>query len=209
MAETADVFELDENFPTANALLVPGPSAQSFTVFVYSFLDWSKGNQDTVYSIAQSGVNTDGTWLGVFDPFTQTYSPITLPDFADDGSTVPPYTVVAISPSSTIVLNLQVIAPSPTPGAETVILPTITVTGSYNALITDCVIIVDSASPATITLPTTGLLKGQFFVVKTINTGTVTVIGETGQIDEHASIDFNDQFVSLNFNYDGTNFFVT
>src|SRR5665213_3280964 len=108
----SDVFSIDQNYPTANALLVPGINRRLYTVFIFNYSDWSVGNQDPIYAIAQSGVNADGTWRGVFDPITQTYSPITLSESSIDDTPAAIYTVVAISKLSTIVLALQVVAPA-------------------------------------------------------------------------------------------------
>lgn len=106
-----DIFEIDENFPTANALLVPGPNQASYTIFIYKANDWFRGNQDTFFSLAQSGVRVDGTWFGVLDPISQTFSPITLPTVEPTGELVSPFTIVAISKTSKIVLAQQVFAP--------------------------------------------------------------------------------------------------
>lgn len=210
MADPSDIFQIDQNFPTSGALLVPGPNQSSYTVFIYKYSDWSTGNQDTLFAIAQSGVNSDGTWKGVFNPFDQTYSAVTLPETEIDGSGVAPYTVVAINTNTRIVLGLKIIAPIPSPpGASSIILPTITVVASYAALSTDCVIIVNTAGTATITLPTTGVVAGQFFIVKTINTGVITVQGQTGTTDGNSSVVFHDQYTALTFSYDGTNFWIT
>lgn len=112
MNPLSNVFQIDQNYPTSNFLLVPGPNQSLYTVFIFRYSDWIAGNQKSVYAIAQSGVNTDGTWQGIFDPLTQTYSPITLPETDLDGNPAAPYTVVAISPIATIILSLQVTAPS-------------------------------------------------------------------------------------------------
>lgn len=114
--DTIDVFEIDQNYPTANALLVPGPNQSSYTVFVYNYSDWVLGNQSTLYAIAQSQVNSDGTWVGVFDPIDQSYSKVMLARFAVDGSINSPYTVVAINSTTTIILALQ-LPPGVTPTA--------------------------------------------------------------------------------------------
>lgn len=119
----ADVFSIDQNYPSTNFLLVPGPIPQSYTVYIFKYSDWALGNQSPNYAVAQSAVNSDGTWKGVFDPITQTYSAITLPETEVDGSPVGPYTVVAFRsifatrfiPSSTIILGLQITAPATTP----------------------------------------------------------------------------------------------
>lgn len=213
MSDVIDVFEVDENYPTTNALLVPGPNQSSYTIFIYNYSDWVLGNQSTLYSLAQSQVNTNGTWVGVFDPISQTYSPVTLPQLNIDETTAGPYTVVAFNGTgSSIILALQINPTAPTPpGASTVILPTITVTGNYDALSTDCVILVNVASPSTalIVLPTTAIPSGQFFEVKSINTGVVTIQGQTGNIDGHSSVAIPDEDVSLTFSYDGTNYWIT
>jgi hypothetical protein len=116
MADILDVFQIDQNYPTANALLVPGPNQSSYTVFVYNYSDWSLGNQSTLYAIAQSQVNSDGTWVGVFDPIDQSYSKVMLARLAIDGSIISPYTVVAINSTTTIILALQLF-PAVTPTA--------------------------------------------------------------------------------------------
>lgn len=204
------VFNIDQNYPTSNALLVPGPNQQSYTVFIFRYPDWAAGNQDTLFAVAQSGVNSDGTWKGVFDEIDQTYAPVTLSEAESDGSAAAPYSVIAISQRSKIVLGLQVIAPPiPPDAAGIVVLPTRTVFSSYTTANTDCVIIVNSAGAATITLTTTGFVAGQFYTVKTINTGLITVVGQTGLIDGNANAQFNTIETSLTFSYDGTNFLLT
>src|SRR5665213_239680 len=117
----SNVFTIDQNYPTSNALLVPGPNQSTYTVFIFNYSDWAVGNQDPIYAIAQSGVNTDGTWKGVFDPILQTYSPVTLSESSIDDTPAAYYTVVAISPSAVIILGLQVVAPATT----TYILPVV------------------------------------------------------------------------------------
>lgn len=212
MADVSDIFQIDQDFPTPNALLVPGPHPESFRIFIYRNTDWFLGRQDTSFALAQSDVNTDGTWKGVFDGITQTYSKVTLPETEDDGEPIEPFTVVAISSDITIVLGVKVVAPTPVPpGATVLILPTIEVDGDYTTLITDCVILVDVTAPTTITLTTTGLLAGQFYEVKAINpaTGPITVQGQSGNIDTQPSLTFSDFGVSLTFSYDGTDFWVT
>ena len=117
----SDVFTIDQNYPTTNFLLVPGPLQTSYRVYIFKYSDWVTGNRTPNFAIAQSAVNPDGTWRGVFDPITQTYSPITLPETEVDGSAVGSYTVVAIHqglrtlPISTIILGLQITAPATTP----------------------------------------------------------------------------------------------
>jgi hypothetical protein len=113
--ESTDVFTINQNYPTPDALLVPGSNPESYTVFIYKYLDWSIGHQDTSFAIAQSDVNTDGTWKGVLDPYTQLYSPIILSTVEEDGSPASPFTVVAISYTTKIVLGLKVAGPAPTP----------------------------------------------------------------------------------------------
>ncbi len=129
MPEVSDVFTIDENYPTADALLVPGPNQSSYMVFIYQYSDWIAGNQGTVYALAQSGVNSDGTWQGVLDPYQSTpgspvYTPVQLPILTSDAAgniAALPFTVVAVNGNSTVVLGLQVnpptyIPPIPTAG---------------------------------------------------------------------------------------------
>lgn len=126
----SNIFSIDQNYPTSNALLVPGPNQSSYTVYIFNYSDWVVGKNSPIYSIAQSAVNSDGTWVGVLDSISQVYYPITLSESASDGSNAGPYTVVAISLSSTILLALQVIAPAPVP--PSLIAGTgITITGAW------------------------------------------------------------------------------
>lgn len=106
-----DIFELDQDYPTANALLVPGPNPQDRTVFVFNYADWQIGKIDTLYSVTQSAVNSDGTWIGVLDPLTGQFNKVTLPAVEVNGEVAFPYTVVAIGPDDQIILNINVFAP--------------------------------------------------------------------------------------------------
>jgi hypothetical protein len=123
MSSPSDVFQIDQNYPTSNALLVTATNPQFYTVYIFRYSDWLTGKQSPIYAIAQSGVNSDGTWQGVFDSITQTFSAVTLPETEIDGTAVGPYTVVAIqqgygttyNPISVVILGLQVSAPATTP----------------------------------------------------------------------------------------------
>jgi len=123
MAEVSDVFTINENYPTADALLVPGPNQSSYTIFIYQYSDWLAGNQGTLYALAQSGVNSDGTWQGVLDPYQSTpgvpvYAPVQLPILTSDAAgnvAFLPFTVVAVSQTNTIVLALEVNPPAYVP----------------------------------------------------------------------------------------------
>lgn len=82
---------IDQDYPTTGALTVPGPNQSSYTVFVYTYANWSLGNTDTLYAINSTAINTDGSWV----------DQIGVPSSVM-------YTVVAISTNNTVVLNIAV-----------------------------------------------------------------------------------------------------
>lgn len=120
----SDVFSIDHNYPTTNFLLVPGPSPQFYTVYIFKYSDWVAGRVTPNHAVAQTAINSNGTWKGILDPVTSTFSAITLPETEVDGTAIGPYTVVAIRRvfivrtqplNDTIVLALQISAPATTP----------------------------------------------------------------------------------------------
>lgn len=69
---------------------------------------------------------------------------------------------------------------------------------------------VNSASATTQTLPTAVGITGQQFIVKNINTGTVTVATTSSQtIDGGSTAVIYNQYTSLTFVSDGTNWNIT
>lgn len=128
----SNVFSINQNYPTTNALLVTISDPQLYTIYIFKYSDWIVGRQNPLYSLAQSAVNPDGTWQGVFNPISQTYSEITLPETENDGSAASPYTVVAIqgTTSQSVIINLQVIAPAAVP-PSLIAGPGITITGTF------------------------------------------------------------------------------
>lgn len=123
----SDIFQINENYPTANFLRVPGLTPQLYTVYIFKYSDWSVGKQNVNYALASSKVNTNGTWKGAFDPITSLYTSIYLPELEVDGTPIGSYTVVAmksifgitarfgIRPLDCIVLGLQITAPVAVP----------------------------------------------------------------------------------------------
>lgn len=88
------------------------------------------------------------------------------------------------------------------------ILPQVTKTGNYTTAITDAVILVNSSSATVITLTAIGLVNGQLYRIKNINTGTVTITPTSGTIDNAASIALTIQYQSVDLQFDGTNFWI-
>lgn len=84
----SDVVTLDQNYGGPNALLVHGSAPESFTVFVFTRSNWLTEDQDVNFSLNQTPVNHDGTWI----------NPIVVPK---PGS----YTVVAMKAGVTMILN--------------------------------------------------------------------------------------------------------
>lgn len=83
-----------------------------------------------------------------------------------------------------------------------------TKTISYATLITDYTVLVNAAGATTVTLLTTGIPVGKIFQVKNINTGTVTVVGQTGNIDGAANFSIPTQYASATFQWDGSNWWI-
>ena len=80
------------------------------------------------------------------------------------------------------------------------------VTANYLAVSTDEIILVNSASPVTITLPVNSLLRGKVWRIKTINTGVVTIVGASGTIDGNSDATLALIEQSIDVACDGTNF---
>lgn len=83
---------------------------------------------------------------------------------------------------------------------------TVTVTGSVTSI--DSVILSNSASATTQTINTAGLVNGQLFKFKNINTGTLTITTLSGTIDNSPSIQLTQQYQAVDLQYDGTNFWI-
>ena len=214
MSNQDDVFQINQDYPTPGFLLVPPPNPNLYTVYIFNYSDWVVGKQNPLYAIAQSAVNPNGTWLGVLDPISQTYSPITLAETAVNDSPAGPYTVVAISNVNTVVLALQVIAPATTPtsliagpgilitgdwpdqtitatggGGGSVFSPTIQ-TSAYAAEAQDLVLCNTSGGGFTVTLPLSASNKGATIIIKKISSDTnLLTVATSGSdvIDGHAN----------------------
>ncbi len=85
---------------------------------------------------------------------------------------------------------------------------------SYSVLITDYIVgVTSTASARTISLPNTGVLTGQAFVVKDesgaagTNNITIDVTGGVKTIDGGANVVINGNYDAYNVYYDGTNYF--
>jgi hypothetical protein len=83
-----------------------------------------------------------------------------------------------------------------------------TVTTTYTTTTSDYTVLANSASPFTVTLTTTNITVDQIFRVKNINTGAITVQGQTGNIDGIASFSLPTQNSSAEFQWDGSNWWV-
>jgi hypothetical protein len=80
-------------------------------------------------------------------------------------------------------------------------------TANYTSSIVDTAILANSATPISITITTTALTVGQVTSVTNINTGLVTVAGQTGLIDGNANVALLQQ-ESIDLLWDGTNFII-
>lgn len=82
---------------------------------------------------------------------------------------------------------------------------------SYTTAVNDCIVLMNSATAQTLTLTTTsgaGIAAGKTVRVKTLNTGSCTVSGETGNIDGSSSFVISTQYAAFDFVWDGTNWWV-
>ena len=66
----------------------------------------------------------------------------------------------------------------------------------------------NSTSAFTVTLQTSGITGGKTYTVTNINTGVVTVATTSGNIDGASTTTVPLQYQSLDFRFDGTNFWI-
>jgi hypothetical protein len=60
----SSAITVNQNYPTTNALKVTQVSSPAtYTLYIYFYTDWQIGNQATNYSVGQTGLNSDGTWI--------------------------------------------------------------------------------------------------------------------------------------------------
>lgn len=81
-----------------------------------------------------------------------------------------------------------------------------TVTSMYATSLQDATILANGTF--TVTLTTAGLPIGQIYRVKNIGTGVITVVGQTGNIDDAANFILSSQYDSAEFQWDGTDWWV-
>src|SRR5271157_393260 len=167
-----------------------------------------------------SGPNAPPTFRAII---TADLSGITLP-VANGGTgavTFPAHSVIlgegtsplsSVGPSSTVgyVLTSNGASLDPTfqPSSGGIGTPDTHQTTSYVTVVTDYYIRMDSALPTTLTLTSVGAIPGKTYRVKNINTGTVTVMGVSGNIDNLATYLLSTQYGSADFEWDGANWWV-
>lgn len=83
----------------------------------------------------------------------------------------------------------------------------VTKTADYTATAADCIIMMNSATNHTITLPVT-VSSGKLYRIKNISTGTVTVAGVSGNVDGAANTTLPTQYQAKDLHFDGTNYWV-
>ena len=86
--------------------------------------------------------------------------------------------------------------------------PVTTVTANTTASQSAGLILCNSASAITITLPQSAAQAGARFTVKNINTGVVTVVGASGNTDGAANFSIPTQYQTNTFSSDGTNYWI-
>jgi hypothetical protein len=65
---------VNQDYPTANALLVTQVSPAAYTLYVFEYADWQTGNQAPSYADGQSAINSDGTWATTLYLIAGTYT---------------------------------------------------------------------------------------------------------------------------------------
>ena len=84
------------------------------------------------------------------------------------------------------------------------------VTGNYTVNVNDQIILVDNAANCSIILPNAAVANGKRYVVKKISTGTatVTVVGESGNIDDGATAVITMAYESIDCVSDGVDYWI-
>ncbi len=83
-----------------------------------------------------------------------------------------------------------------------------TATGNYTATTADQLILFNGTANGTVTLPDPAEAEGKRFVVKNISAYVCTVATPSGEIDGETDADIADQYTSLDFVSDGTNYWI-
>ena len=91
------------------------------------------------------------------------------------------------------------------PGSSTSVT---TQTGNYTTQTTDGTVLCNSTSAFTVTLQATGISSGKKYTVTNINTGAITVATTSGNINGASTVSPLNQSQSLDFQFDGTNFWI-
>lgn len=83
-----------------------------------------------------------------------------------------------------------------------------TATGNYTVTTADSIILADSSSNITVTIPAASQCENKRFTVKMIGTGNVTVTASSGLIDDATSQIINVQYTSICIVSDGSNYWI-
>ncbi|MBZ5695983.1 MAG: hypothetical protein LAN36_11570 [Acidobacteriia bacterium] len=87
------------------------------------------------------------------------------------------------------------------------VVPVAAVSATYQTTLADFLIL--ASGSFTVTLLTSGVPVGQTYVVKNTGSGTITVVGQTGNIDGAASISLATQYQAATLTFDGANWWVS
>lgn len=79
-----------------------------------------------------------------------------------------------------------------------------TITGSYTATNSDCVLVCNSSTPFTLTLPSTPPTGQLYFITRTNSTGNLTISANGQTINGNSSITLSTQYESVRLIYTGT-----
>lgn len=167
------------------------------------------GASTPIWATVNGNTTTDGSvvWTKLANPgYTQIKNAsVRLCDNSTSGAL---YALYDIGLRSTLEQNNFVGLLVSADPAQVVVSGIQTVTANYPTVISDDMVNVNTTANVTITLTTTGILAGKSYTVKNISTGVVTVAGQTGNIDKQANIQIPLTMMSLDFKWDGTNFWI-
>ena len=116
--------------------------------------------------------------------------------------------LIVVSHNDTAVVPHAVFAGTLTTGIINTGFPITTVIANTTASESAGLILCNSTSALTITLPQGTAQAGARFTVKNINTGVVTVVGASGNIDGAVNFSIPTQYQTNTFSSDGTNYWI-